>query len=169
MMPLFIVTGASCAGKSTLCNLLFQKETEYIVMESDLLWNGIYNTPEDGYRAYRELWLRVCAQISQIGKPVVLCGCCTPEQFETAQGRELFSVLHYLAVVSDDAVFEERMRNGRHVTDEKWIQSSLQFNRWLRDNAARTNPPLQLLDTTHLSPEEAACQLDCWILERIGN
>ena len=37
--PLFIVTGASCVGKPTLCNELFINEKEYIVMESDLLWN----------------------------------------------------------------------------------------------------------------------------------
>lgn len=30
--PLFIVTGASCVGKSTLCNELFINEKEYIVM-----------------------------------------------------------------------------------------------------------------------------------------
>lgn len=37
--PLFIVIGASRVGKSTLCNELFINEKEYIVMESDLLWN----------------------------------------------------------------------------------------------------------------------------------
>ena len=42
--PLFIVTGASCVGKSTLCNEMLINEKEYIVMESDLLWNDIYNT-----------------------------------------------------------------------------------------------------------------------------
>lgn len=31
--PLFIVTGASCVGKSTLCNELFINEKEYIVMQ----------------------------------------------------------------------------------------------------------------------------------------
>lgn len=35
--PLFLVTGASCAGKSTLCEVLFQKEKGYVVLESDLL------------------------------------------------------------------------------------------------------------------------------------
>lgn len=49
--PLFIVTGASCVGKSTLCNEMLINEKEYIVMESDLLWNDIYNTPEDDYGA----------------------------------------------------------------------------------------------------------------------
>ena len=78
---LFIITGASCVGKSTLCEQLFLKEKEYIVMESDLLWNKIYNTPNDNYCEYRRLWMKVCSNISQIGKPVVLCGCAVPEQF----------------------------------------------------------------------------------------
>ena len=49
--PLFIITGASCVGKSTLCEQLFLHEKDYIVMESDLLWNDMYNTPEDDYCA----------------------------------------------------------------------------------------------------------------------
>lgn len=36
-MPLLIVSGASGVGKSSTCELLFQKETDYLVMESDLL------------------------------------------------------------------------------------------------------------------------------------
>ena len=44
---------------------------EEIVMESDLLWHEIYDTPEDNYYAYRQLWMRVCGAISQGGKPVV--------------------------------------------------------------------------------------------------
>ena len=90
-MPLFIVTGASCVGKSTACQVLLDSETDYIVMESDLLWSGHYNTPEDGYKAYRELWMNVAAHIAQIGKPVVLCGCAVPEQFENTAARVLFT------------------------------------------------------------------------------
>lgn len=86
-LPLFIITGASCVGKSTTSEVLFKNETEYIVMESDLLWHDVYNTPEDDYRSYRELWLNVCANISQIGKPVVLCGCSVPKQFEVCNAR----------------------------------------------------------------------------------
>ena len=47
--PLFMVTGASGVGKST-----------------------------------------VCANISQIGMPIVLCGCTTPEQNEFHEERKLF-------------------------------------------------------------------------------
>ena len=31
-MPLFSITGASCAGKSTVCNELLKNEKDYIVL-----------------------------------------------------------------------------------------------------------------------------------------
>lgn len=161
--PLFIVTGASGVGKSTMCNLMMEQEETYIVMESDLLWHDMYNTPEDNYLAYRRLWMRVCATISKIGMPVVLCGCAVPEQFENQPERDMFSEMHYLAVVCDDATLEHRMRNGRNIHDATWLQSSLDFNRWLKQHAGTTSPAIHLLDTTQTTPAQAATQADAWI------
>ena len=167
-LPLFIVTGASCVGKSTVCNKLFMVEKDYIVMESDLLWNEIYNTPENNYCEYRRLWMRVCADIAQIGKPVVLCGCAVPEQFENQPERELFTDIHYLAVVCDEDVLKKRMREGRGVSDENWIKSSVEFNAWLRENAMNTKPTITLLDTTSITVGEAAAAVDAWIMQKLG-
>lgn len=166
-LPLFIVSGASCAGKSTACEILFQKEKDYIVMESDLIWNKIYDTPEDNYRQYRSIWMRMSANIAQIGKPVVLCGCATPEQFENLPERELFTKIHYIAVVSDSDIFEKRMREGRKVTDDGWIKSSLHFNDWLKKNAEKTTPTISLVDNSHLTPEETAERIDEWIRKNL--
>lgn len=167
-LPLFIVTGASCVGKSTICNELLINEKEYIVMESDLLWNDIYNTPEDDYFEYNRLWLRVCANIAQAGKPVVLCGCRAPKQLENLPERELFTKIHYLAVVCDDAVLDERMRKGRGVSDEDWIRSSINFNRWLKQQSSENvSYPITLLDTSKISLIQAAEMLDNWIMEKI--
>lgn len=165
-MPLFIITGASCVGKSSMCEVLFQNEKEYIVLESDILWDDIYNTPDDGYRRYREMWMQLCKNISQIGMPVVLCGCAIPEQFERCDGRKDFTSIHYLAVVCDNAVLEERMAR-RGVTDANWIGSSVEFNVWLKEHAQDTNPPIHLLDSSKLSPKEAAEATDKWICERL--
>jgi len=63
-MPLFIITDASGVGKSTISEALFQKETRYIVLESDVLWNDIYNKPDENYREYREVWLDLCSHIA---------------------------------------------------------------------------------------------------------
>lgn len=165
--PLFIITGASGVGKSTMCEILFQDEIDYIVMESDLLWHDIHNTPQDNYHNYRKLWMNVCANISQIAKPVVLCGCATPEQFENQEERVLFSDIHYLAVVCDKVILETHMRTGRGITDEGWIESSVNFNQWLINNAHKTKPQITLLDTTGLTPKQAAEIVHNWITERM--
>ena len=161
-LPLYIVTGASGVGKSTACQKLMERERDFIVMESDILWEERYNTPEDGYRQYRELWLHLCAQISQGGRPVVLCGCAMPEQFEACAGRQWFTHIHYLALVCEQAVLESRLR-GRGVQEERWLCSSLDFNGWLRENGPAHMPEIRLLDTTALSPEEASAGIEEWI------
>jgi len=166
-LPLFCVTGASGVGKSTACDVLRRQEKDYIVLESDVAWHNVYNTPEDGYRAYREMWMRLCAEISQSGLPCVLCGCCTPEQFEKTEQRALFTEIHYLAVVSDEEALRSRMTEGRGIADEGWIQSSQNFNRWLIENGGKNEPPIALLDASHLTPEQTAAKIDEWIRSKL--
>ena len=166
-MPLFIITGASGVGKSTISEKLFEQEKKYIVLESDILWDERYNTPEDDYREYRELWLRLCNNVSQIGLPVVLCGCAVPKQFENCIERRFFSEIHYVAIVSDEETLVSRMRDGRKLQDEDWIQGSVDFNQWLKENAGKTEPPMHIFDYLNISVEEAAKKIDTWICERI--
>ena len=166
-MPLFIITGASGVGKSTISIELYKKETDYIVMESDILWFDFFNTFEDNYRTYRETWLRVCKNISKAGKPVVLCGCSVPEQFENCVERRYFSEIHYLACVCDSDSLKKRLRQGRGVNDENWMEGSISFNQWLKDNADKTEPNITLLDTSIRSIEESSEFVDKWIRERL--
>jgi broad-specificity NMP kinase len=168
-MPLFIITGASGAGKSTISAQLFQKEKDYIVMESDILWNNYYNTPENNYREFREVWLRMCKNISQAGKPVVLCGCAVPEQYENCLERRYFSQIHYIAVVCDEDVLYKRLTNNRGYSEQdEYVKASLSFNTWLKENADKTEPKMQLLDNSQLTVDEAAKAVDNWIYERIN-
>jgi hypothetical protein len=157
---LFIITGASGIGKSTACEILFKNEKDYIVIESDLLWSNVYNTPEDNYRTYRELWMSICCNISQIGMPVVLCGCGVPEQFEVCDARKYFSEIIYISVVAEENELINRMKYGRNVTDEDWINSSVHFNEWLKNNADKTTPNIILVDNTKMTREETAKEID---------
>ena len=159
-LPLFCVSGASCVGKSTACAILHEKEFDYIVLESDILWNDIYNTPEDDYKTYRGVWMELCANISQIALPCVACGCCTLKQFEYLPQRDVVTGIYVLAIVCDDAEMKRRMVEGRMVTDKDWVQSSLHFNNWLKENADKTQPNITLVDATDLTPEETAERID---------
>ena len=165
-LPLFILTGASGVGKSTVCLELAVKMKDVVVMESDILWRAEFDQPETNYREYRETWLRVCKNISQAGKPVVLCGTAEPTQFEQCTERRYFSKLHYLALICDDHILASRMRRRpTRVTPlkERFIQEQVVFNRWLQNNAQTTEPPMTLLDVSNFTVDETAEKVAQWI------
>lgn len=54
----------------------------------------------------------------------------------------------------------KRMKHGRGVIDEKWIESSVQFNEWLKNNYAKTTPNIILVDNTYISSEETSKKID---------
>ena len=177
-LPLFYITGTSGVGKSTLLKVLSEKDDKnYIVLEGDLLWNEVYDTPDDGYMSYRKLWLNMCNNITQqSGMPVVLCGCnVLPEQFEKLAERQTFSEIHYMALVCDEETLasriktrmKARMKIDENINEESWIKDALDDNKWLINNAETTNPKMRLLDTTAMTPEETASIANKWILERI--
>jgi hypothetical protein len=88
--------------------------SDAIVMESDILWRNEFNHPENDYREYREMWLRLCENISQAGKPAVLCGSALPSQFENCKERRYFSQMHYLAITCNDELLRENILEVRY-------------------------------------------------------
>ena len=82
--PLLLVGGASGVGKSTVCQILLGKTRDVILLERDLLWWEEYNRPDEKYREFFEMWLRMCKSISQSGYPVVpfKSGMAVPENVE---------------------------------------------------------------------------------------
>jgi 2-phosphoglycerate kinase len=165
-LPLFIVTGASGVGKSTVCLELAAKMKDVVVLESDILWRAEFDHPETNYREYREIWLRVCKNISQAGRPVVLCGVALPKQFEQCIERRYFSKLHYLALICNDQLFASRLRTRptrRGPLPDEHIKGQVRFNRWLANNAQNTEPPMTLLDTSEISVDETVERVERWI------
>lgn len=104
--PLYVVTGASCAGKSTVYEALLGRMNEVVMLEGDLIWRPEYDKPETKYRDFCETWLRICRDISRSGRPVVLfnAGTGVPENVELCTGRKYFSKIYYLALVCDDDI-----------------------------------------------------------------
>ncbi len=169
--PLFLITGASGAGKTTVGLRLVELLTECVVLESDILWRAEFDTPDDDYLAYRDLWLRVAKNIGQAGRPVVLCGTAVPAQFEACPERRYFIALHYLALVCDERVLRERLRTRpawRQSSGEEFVERMARFNRWLQDHAGQTEPPMTLLDTSDLSVEDTVDRVASWVRDRLA-
>lgn len=165
-MPLFIVTGASGVGKTTTCQEMMQKETDYIVMEGDLFFFMPHDT-EEALTFKMGTMLRMAKNISQIGKPVVLNVASMPDQFENTYERQFFSNIYYIAIVCEPGTLEKRMRCGRGINDEDWIESSVSFNNWFLENGKKQMPLIHLCDTTNKTVEEAAQFIDKRIKEKL--
>ena len=116
------------------------------------------------------MWLRVAKNIGQAGRPVVLCGTALPEQFETRPERRYFSTLHYLAMVCDDALLGERLKlrpQWRKSSSDSFVKQMIQFNWWLKEHAAMTNPSMTLYDSSCRPVQETAKDIARWIRERL--
>lgn len=166
--PLFVLTGASGAGKSSVCLHLPAALPECVAIESDILWGTVVATPEDNYRSYRNLCLRVAKNVAQGGRPVVVCGTALPDQFETCPERRYFTTLHYLALVCDDELLAARLRARpawRGADGDAFVSDMTAFNGWIKANAANTQPPMSLLDTTAISVEQSVAQVAAWVRE----
>jgi len=166
MQPLFILTGPSGAGKTTVCLELASHLKDCVTLETDILWGAFPTTADKGYSAYHDMWLRLAKNIGQTGRPVVLCGTMLPEHLVNCPERRYFSAVHYLALVCEDDLLVQRLKQrplwrGADPTDGEMVR----FNRWLKAHAADTEPPMTLYDTSQHSIAETAHAVTQWIDE----
>ena len=170
-LPLLIVSGASGAGKTAVCQHLVGQMTQAVLLDIDILWRPEFNTPDTNYRDFFETWLRVCKNISQSGRPVVLfgAGVGVPENLENCIERRYFLNIHYLALVCSDEILSERLRARpawRDAQAPAFIEENIRFNRWFKTRGGQ--PVIDLIDTTKASPHETARQVAGWIDQTVG-
>jgi hypothetical protein len=171
-LPLLIVSGASGAGKSTVCNALVGYVTAAVLLDSDILWCPAFDTPENDYRDFFELWLRMAKNIGQSGRPVVLfgAGAGVPGNIEPCVERRYFSAVHYLALTCADDALAARLRarpQWRASAGDAFIEDQVNFNRWFKETGPTLDPPVTLIDTTHSTTEKTAGQAADWIANTI--
>jgi hypothetical protein len=170
-LPLLIVAGASGTGKSTVCWHLSGQLPEVVILEADILWRAEFDRPEDKYRDFFETWLRICKNVSQSGRPVVLfCAGGIPENVEPCVERRYFADVHYLGLTGNAQDLRERLRDRpawRGCDDEAFIRAHLEFNQWFKDKGGQVTPAIEVLDTTGSPVEETVQQVARWIRGRL--
>ncbi|MFV2196963.1 AAA family ATPase [Nocardiopsis sp. LOL_012] len=167
-LPLYCVSGPSGTGKSTIAGLLLERlRDRFVVLEQDLLWVGGLRDPADHHRLFRSTWLRTAAMVQQSGRPVVLCGTVMPPELEPLPERALFARIHYLSLMCDPDVLADRLRArpAWRAWDEERIAENREFVEWIAAEADRLTPPLTLVDTTRVAPEDTAEAVCAWVEE----
>jgi predicted kinase/DNA-directed RNA polymerase subunit RPC12/RpoP len=172
--PLWIVSGASGSGKSSVCRNLTGQLDRVVLLDSDILWREAFNTPENNYADFFETWMRMCKNIAQSGRPVVLfgVGVGVPENLENCIERRYFSTIHYLALVCANEVLTQRLQARpawRSVNSAGFIEEQKRFNQWfLHYNRNGLEPVIRLLDTSLRSLEETAQAISSWIDQNLA-
>lgn len=169
-LPLFIVSGASGSGKTTVMHHLLHTLPECVVLESDILWGTVPADGPNDFHSYYDLWLRMVKAVAQAGKPVLLCGTALPETIEHLPERRYIGTINYLALVCDDRTQRERLvaRPGwRKSGTEEFLQAQAGFNHHLLQHATEMSPPMELLDTTEVPAVETARQVRRWVQSRL--
>jgi hypothetical protein len=165
-LPLYSLTGASGAGKSTVCVALAGQGAAFVPIEVDIFWRSEFNMPEDDYLGFRNVCLRAAKNINQSGRPTLLCGSATPGQYEACPEFRYFDSVHYLALVCTDDALTERLKQRpawRKCASPEFIDTMLNYNRWFKENVGQTTFPMTLLDTTHLTLEESIEAVKQWL------
>lgn len=162
-LPLIVITGASCSGKSTLCNTLADSLTDFICFSADILLTAVF---EDNWDNFRNYCLRVAKNINQGGKPTIIFGSAIPSQYEECVERRYFHKSYYLALVCENDVLKERLKtrpSWRKSSSPETIKKMLEFNQWFKDNKNNTAPKLTLLDNSNLTIEESTERIKNWL------
>ncbi|HZO92021.1 MAG TPA: hypothetical protein VFB38_27130 [Chthonomonadaceae bacterium] len=162
ILPLFIVTGASGAGKTAVVRELRRLLPEWEIFETDVIWGA-------DWQQVRNNWLRIAHSIAQSGRPTLLCGMMLPEDIDRCDHRPFFRQVYYLNLHCDDPTRAARLRARpawRGCT-EAFLAEQQQFAHWLLEHAETAfDPPLRTLDTTQTPVSAVACQIRDWALER---
>ncbi|HEY1824313.1 MAG TPA: hypothetical protein VGG83_30780 [Trebonia sp.] len=159
-LPLFVVTGASGAGKTTVTAPLGRLLPECAVFEGDL----ISQIAPLGWDMWRDTWLRIAHGVALNGRPTVLCSSLLPAQLESLPARKLLGPIHFCNLDCPDDVLAARLRarpSWRHSHAEEVIVTHQRFAAWLREHIDPT------WDTSTLAVDELAERIAAWIRPRI--
>jgi RNase adaptor protein for sRNA GlmZ degradation len=154
--PLFVVTGASGTGKTTIIEPLRRALPGCEVFDTDT----ILQVAALGWDTWRNTWLRLAHAIALNGRVTVLCGSLLPSQLETLPARKLIGPIRFCTLDCPDTVLAARLRrrpSWRGTSTEDAIARHQRFAAWLR---AHIQPRY---DTSQLTPDETAERIATWI------
>lgn len=165
-LPLFVITGASGTGKSTVCLTMAAHLQACVWLETDVFWSPVFDTPENDYQPFRNLCLRAAKNINQSGRPTVLCGSVTPGQFEGCPQARYFSEIHTLALVCSQSELRRRLVSRptwRDSSADEFIERMVAYNQWFYDHP----DGLTLVDTTDQSLSDTCETIGRWLAARM--
>jgi hypothetical protein len=163
--PLFVVTGASGAGKTAvLAPLARRLAGRCVTFDADWLLDaaGALSAGQPvSWPAFRDAWLAIAHAVAQCGMPTVLLGPFMPQQLDGLPARRWIGTIHFLVLDCPDGVRRERL-TARPAWRARDIDEQTEFGRWLRANFA------DQVDTSRGTPDDTAAIVAAWVLSHLA-
>lgn len=167
--PLYVITGCSGVGKTTTAQELQKLTTEYVVLDADMFYNIMPHESEEDYLNQIEQIYSLSKNISQCGKSVVWTMAGNIDKLLQGYHVRFFSEIAVIALTCSEESLRKRMIEGRGITNEGWINSSVEYNEYFRTHEKIGDVSFTTIDIDNKSPMEAAkCildWLDTWIMK----
>jgi len=156
-LPLFVVAGASGAGKTATITELRRRLPSCDVFDVDLT----LHIAALGWEIWRNTWLQLAGAIGLNGRSTVLCGTFQPDQLAELPARVLVGAIHFCLLDASDEIIAARLqaRPGWRGHTERSIQEQTAFAAQLRADIAPQ------FDTGALTVAETAAAVAAWVDE----
>jgi hypothetical protein len=155
LRPLYVVTGISGAGKTTVSEVLSSHLPDCDVFDVDV----ILHIAALGWDVWRNTWLQLAHAVAAGGRSTVLVGSIRADQLEPLPARCLVGPIRSCLLDSPDDVLAARLRSRpswRGCTPET-IDEQLSYAGWLRE---RIQP---VFDTHRADVHTVAGQVASWV------
>lgn len=158
--PLFVVTGASGAGKTAVFPALARRlQGRCVTFDADWLIDAagaLSGSQPINWSAFRDAWLAVAHGAAQSGLPTVLLGPFIPEHLEGIPARRWIGEIRSIVLDCPDELRRARI-NARPAWRSRDIDEQVEFGRWLRANIP------DRVDTSLGTPQDTADAVAAWV------
>lgn len=165
-LPLFIITGASGAGKTTVMQELRISMPDFVIFSTDIDNFGSTAAKLE-YQDRYNILLNFANFVAKSGRGTIICGTFMPWDAEKCDAYKEFSEICFINLHCDDTTRKNRLRNreDKSMWTDDMLKQHEQFAQWLLDNAETAyNPPMPTIDTTSNPPAEAAEQIKSYVM-----
>ena len=162
-LPLFILTGCSGVGKTTAAIEIMRRKVDFVVLDADIFSGYVDWNDEESCNDWVETITNISKDIMQSGKPVLwtMAGCL--DRLPKAYNSRYFSEIKCLALVCDEDALRKRMREGRGIADDDWLNDSCDYNRYFMEHDSIGDTKFETFDITDREPGEVADHVIKWL------
>lgn len=155
--PLFVVTGASGVGKTTVVDALrIRLSAECEVFDTDLT----LHVAALGWDVWRNTWLQLASAVAANGRPSVFCGSFAPDVFDSLPARYLVGPIHFCLLDCSTDVLGERLRARPAWRGSGTEEFVAEHQRWAEQLRQKVSP---CFDTGMLTVDETADGISGWV------